>query len=91
MKAHSDFHDVRGGVHQPIAQATAASALRLLGAVSALVHALLPKKRRNVSKEHAALTEAALAHNADAVVDQLAHHIQTTTDRLLEGNAGRDD
>ena len=54
---------------------------------------LVPTKLRAVANEHQAILDAALAHDADRVVDLLTTHIRTTTDRMLdhvtENAAGR--
>jgi DNA-binding GntR family transcriptional regulator len=45
-----------------------------------------PKRRRPVPKEHKALLDAALAHDAAAVVELSAAHIRRTTDYLVALN-----
>lgn len=45
-----------------------------------------PKHRRSVDKEHKALLDAALTHDANAVVEQCVEHIERTTAVLLLAN-----
>lgn len=49
--------------------------------------ASLPRTKRNVDKEHKALMEAALAHDADRAIALMRDHLQQTADLVLKGVA----
>jgi DNA-binding GntR family transcriptional regulator len=84
MTAHAHFHSA-------LAEACSSPLLKqlrrqLFDASELYRHwskTLLPTKKRPVAKEHQAILEAAVAHDADRVVDLLTRHISTTTERIL--------
>lgn len=49
-----------------------------------------PAQRRNLAKEHQALLDAALAHDADEGVRLIVEHVRRTTDILLAGRERAD-
>jgi DNA-binding GntR family transcriptional regulator len=87
MQAHSEFHAALAAactsplLKQIRQQLFDASELYRYWSVSLRK----PKRKRNIEKEHKALLDAAIAHDADLCIDLMAAHIQATTDRLLAG------
>jgi DNA-binding GntR family transcriptional regulator len=95
MKAHSEFHAaLASACTSPLLKQIRQQlfdAAELYRHWSA--HLAKPKRRRNLAKEHRALLDAAIAHDADLGVELIASHIQLTTDLVLAGRqaAGEDD
>jgi GntR family carbon starvation induced transcriptional regulator len=87
MKAHSEFHAaLTSACTSPLLEQIrqqlfdAAELYRYWSA-----NLPKPRRKRNVDKEHKALLDAALAHEADLCVELMTRHIQFTTERLLTG------
>jgi GntR family carbon starvation induced transcriptional regulator len=86
MRAHSEFHAA-------LAAACTSPLLKQirqqLSDSSELYRhwsALRPyRKKRGIAAEHSSILDAALAHDADEVVERVSSHISGTTDMLLAG------
>lgn len=85
MRAHSEFHAaLAAACTSPLLKQLrqqlfdAAELYRFWSATL-----VSPKRKRNLAKEHRALLDAALAHDAEKGVELITSHIQRTTDLLL--------
>ncbi len=87
MRAHSEFHAaLASACTSPLLKELRQQLFDAAELYRQWSHFLgKPKRRRNIAKEHKALLDAAIAHDADLGVELIASHIQRTTDLLLTG------
>ncbi|WP_131736914.1 GntR family transcriptional regulator [Actinomadura roseirufa] len=90
VQAHSDFHEaLSAACTSPLLKGIRQELFEGAELYRHWTRALIPADardviRRTLDEDHAALLEAALAHDAGRAVDLAVPHIQRTTDLLLE-------